>query len=184
MGWSARGIRRSDTDQLIRRRRHATTTATAARARTIPVPTRAGAADPADGRSVGTGAASTILVCRLPPVGAEVVVGDVVAVVGSGCDVVVALRRTLPRVSSVVDDDARTTGGGTPVGVVDGGGESTGVVLGGVVPGGALVVVVVVVVPDVLVARTDSGEKVGWPDVPSMSVAPKVQASTLPGGGR
>jgi hypothetical protein len=67
------------------------------------------------------------------------------------------------------------------------------------VPGDAGVVVAVVVVvavgagtvvvldpepdPGPLVARTALGGNEGWPVLPSMSVDPKVQASTLPGGG-
>jgi hypothetical protein len=99
--------------------------------------------------------------------------------------VVVSRCSTRPvPVPGVVDDDPRTTGDGATVGVVDGPGESPGVVLGEVVSAGALVVVVVVPDPEVLVARTESGENVGWPEEPSMSVAANVQASTLPGGGR
>jgi hypothetical protein len=125
------------------------------------------------------------LVCRPPAVGGGVVAGDDfdVAVVGAGPVVVVSRCSTLPvPVPSVVDDAPRTAGDGAGVGVVEGAGECPGVVLGEVVSAGALVAVVVV--PEVLVARTESGEKVGWPEEPSISVAPNVQASTLPGRGR
>ena len=52
-----------------------------------------------------------------------------------------------------------------------------------VVVGAGAVVVVVGGTTVALVARTALGGKVGCPFVPSMSVAPNVQASTLPGGG-
>jgi hypothetical protein len=139
--------------------------------------------DPSEARLTAAGAASTIRPDGLPLRRAGSACPDGVVVEGAGPVVVgtVGWLRPAPPADVVVGDDGRgDTGVVALPPAVFGAEEGAGAV---VVVVATAVVVLDVDVTDELVARTALGGNVGCPSVPSMSVEPNVQASTLPAGG-